>query len=239
MENALKFNDKAIQQLFFQYVESCQDKERHSAEAVRCAEVFDDFCSQHIEGGTLKKIEAYTKMTDVAVEFEEGGFIAGFKTAMNILLAEDDAMQTEPDAEKAQEQAFDNEATNPTLAAEKSQHEAANDVNNGFRMDNCYITSVQIAELFGQVHSKVMHRIEDRIMPLLDKTSKAMFRKEIGKNKQNKDLPFYKLNQAACMMYLEIMEPKKTQFINIAGGYAKLQELMQSTFCTEAVPLPA
>ena len=41
------------------------------------------------------------------------------------------------------------------------------------------------------------------------------------------------------MMYLEIMEPKKTQFINIAGGYAKLQELMQSTFRTEAVPLPA
>ena len=39
MDNALKFNDKAIQQLFFQYVESCQDKERHSAEAVRCAEV--------------------------------------------------------------------------------------------------------------------------------------------------------------------------------------------------------
>ena len=34
MDNALKFNDKAIQQLFFQYVESCQDKERHSAEAI-------------------------------------------------------------------------------------------------------------------------------------------------------------------------------------------------------------
>lgn len=73
---------------------------------------------------------------------------------------------------------------------------------------------------------------------MLDKTSKAMFRKEIGKNKQNKDLPFYKLNQATCMMYLEVIEPKKTQFINIAGGYAKLQELMQETFHTEVVMFP-
>ena len=70
MAKALRFNDQAIQQLFFQYIESCEDKERHSAEAVRCAEAFDDFCSRHIEGDALKKIEAYTKMTDVAVEFE-------------------------------------------------------------------------------------------------------------------------------------------------------------------------
>lgn len=75
-------------------------------------------------------------------------------------------------------------------------------------------------------------------MPLLDETSQAMFEKEIGKNKQNKDLPFYKLNQAACMMYLEAIDPKKKQFINIAGGCAKLQELMQRTFRTEAVMLP-
>lgn len=239
MAEELKFNDKAIQQLFSQYVESCEDKERHSAEAVRCAEAFDDFCSRHVEGGMLKKIEAYTRMTDVAVEFEEDGFKAGFKMAMNLLLSEDDAVQMESAAEEAQEQVLGDMATNPTLEAGKSRHGAVNASNNGPRMDSCFITSVQIAELFGQVHSKVMHRIEDRIMPLLDETSKAMFKREIGKNKQNKDLPFYKLNQAACMMYLEIMEPKKTQFINIAGGYAKLQELMQSTFRTEAVPLPA
>lgn len=225
MDKALKFNDDAIRQMFFRYVESCQDKERHSAEAVRCAEVFDDFCSRHIEGGTLKKIEAYTKMTDVAVEFEEGGFIAGFKMAMNLLLA--------------QKPNLSDDTQNTTNEVWESQHEAVNASNEGSRMDDCFITSVQIAELFGQVHSKVVHRIDDRIMPLLDETDRAMFKKEIGKNRQNKGLPFYKLNQAACRMYLDAMEPKKTQFINIAGGYAKLQELMQSTFRTETVPLPA
>lgn len=225
MAEALRFNDKAIQQLFCQYIESCEDRERHSAEAVRCAEAFDDFCSRHIEGGVLKKIEAYTKMTDVAVEFEESGFIAGFKVAMNLLLAE--------------EQDSADEAKITTNEAGGSQQEAVNASIEGSKMDECFITSVQIAELFGQVHSKVMHRIEDRIMPLLDETSKAMFKKEIGKNKQNKDLPFYKLNQTACIMYLEVMEPKKAQFINIAGGYAKLQELMQRTFHTEAVALSA
>ena len=192
MDNALKFNDKAIQQLFFQYIESCQDKERHSAEAVRCAEVFDDFCSRHIEGDMLKKIEAYTKMTDVAVEFEEDGFIAGFKMAMNLLLA--------------QEPNLSDDTQNTTDEARESRHEATSGSNEGSKM-KCFNTSLQIAELF--------------------------------QTPNHKEVTFYKLNQAACMMYLEIMEPKKTQFINIAGGYAKLQELMQSTFRTEAVPLPA
>lgn len=224
MDNALKFNDKAIQQLFFQYVDSFEDRERHSDEAVRCAESFDDFCSRHIEGGTLKKIEAYTKMTDVAVEFEEGGFIAGFKTAMNLLLA--------------QEQAPSYDTKNTTNEAGESQHKATNGSNEGSKM-KCFITSLQIAELFQTPNHKVIKRIEERIMPLLDEDSKAMFKKESGKNSQNKEVTFYKLNQAACMMYLEIMEPKKTQFINIAGGYAKLQELMQSTFRTEVAPLPA
>lgn len=224
MDNALKFNDKAIQQLFFQYVDSFEDRERHSDEAVRCAEAFDDFCSRHIEGGTLKKIEAYTKMTDVAVEFEEGGFIAGFKTAMNLLLA--------------QEQAPSYDTQNTTNEAGESQHKATNGSNEGSKM-KCFITSLQIAELFQTPNHKVIKRIEERIMPLLDEDSKAMFKKTSGKNSQNKEVTFYKLNQAACMMYLEIMEPKKTQFINIAGGYAKLQELMQSTFRTEVAPLPA
>lgn len=224
MDKALKFNDKAIQQLFFQYVESCQDKERHSAEAVRCAEVFDDFCSRHIEGGMLKKIEAYTKMTDVAVEFEEDGFKAGFKMAMNLLLA--------------QELDLSADTQNTTDEARESRHEATNGSNEGSKM-KCFITSLQIAELFQTPNHKVIRRIEERIMPLLDEDSKAMFKKASGKNSQNKEVTFYKLNQAACMMYLEIMEPKKTQFINIAGGYAKLQELMQSTFRTEVAPLPA
>ena len=41
------------------------------------------------------------------------------------------------------------------------------------------------------------------------------------------------------MMYLEAMEPNKAKFLNIAGGYAKLQELMQKVFPTEKIPLPA
>ncbi len=224
MDNALKFNDEAIKKLFSQYVESFDDRERHSDEAVRCAEAFDDFCSRHIEGGMLKKIEAYTKMTDVAVEFEEGGFIAGFKTAMSLLLA--------------QEQAPSYDTQNTTNEARESQHKATNGSNESSKM-KCFITSLQIAELFQTPNHKVIKRIEERIMPLLDEDSKAMFKKASGKNSQNKEVTFYKLNQAACMMYLEIMEPKKTQFINIAGGYAKLQELMQSTFRTEAAPLPA
>lgn len=31
MEEILKFNDKVIQQLFFQYIESCEDRERQDS----------------------------------------------------------------------------------------------------------------------------------------------------------------------------------------------------------------
>lgn len=238
MDHALKFNDEAIRQLFSQYVESCQDMERHSEEAVRCAEAFDDFCGQHIGGGALKKIEAYTKMTDVAVEFEEDGFIAGFKVAMNLLLAQEPELPEEAQ-EPAREQDLPDEVQNTTSEAGESQHEAVNDSNGSSRIDECFITSLQIAELFGTPNWKVVKRIDDRIMPFLDTGSKTLFKKVTGVNCQNKPVVFYKLNQAACMMYLEAIEPKKTQFISIAGGYAKLQELMQKTFHTEAIPLPA
>lgn len=223
MADVLKFNDEAIRKLFSQYIESCEDMERHSAESVRSAELFDDFCSRYVEGGMLKKIEAYVKMSDVAVEFEEDGFVAGFKVAMQLLLAQD--------------QVSDNDILNYTDGAETNQHRAPDVSGKRSKVSDCFITSKQIAELFGTINWRVVKRIDNQIMPFLDNGSKALFEKASGLNSQNKPVVFYKLNQAACRMYLEIMYPKKAQFTNIAAGCAKLQKLMQKTFHTEAVAL--
>lgn len=154
MSKTLRISDDAIRQMFSQYVESYEDMERHSDEAVRCAEVFDDFCSRHIAGDMLTKIEAYTKMTDVAVEFEEGGFVAGFKIAMNLFLSKDNVTQIKFDAEEVREQILNITRTNSTIDVEKAGMRRKMLLNDGARIDNCFITSVQIAELFGQVHSK-------------------------------------------------------------------------------------
>lgn len=95
------------------------------------------------------------------------------------------------------------------------------------------ITTKQIAEMFETTNFKVVRRVENQILPYLDKESKAYFRKVEGVNVQHKPVTFYKLNKVACQQYLKQMEPKKKNFVNIAGGYAKMQELMEKVFPTE------
>lgn len=225
MPDTLQFDEKAIKGMFKQYVSSFEDAERHTEEAVREAEVFDSFLTGAIPSNTRLQIAMYEKAMNVAVEFEEDGFVAGFKYAMNLLLA--------------QEQDIVVDTQIPTTKAETMEHEAVNAPKAVSKMTDCFITSLQIAELFQTPNFKIVKRIEERIMPLLDNDSKALFEKTSGVNCQNKPVTYYKLNQAACMMYLEAMEPNKAKFLNIAGGYAKLQELMQKVFPTEKVPLPA
>lgn len=225
MTDTLRFNDNAIKELFCQYVGGFEDAERHSKSAVQEVEIFDSFCSGALSSNMGLQIALYNKMMNVAVEFEEGGFVSGFKYAMNLLLA--------------QEQENEADTQIPILEAETRQHEAVKVSNGDFKPDECFITSLQIGELFQTPNFKIVKRIEERIMPLLDESSKALFQKASGMNTQNKPVMYYKLNQAACKMYLEVMEPNKAKFLNIAGGYAKLQELMQKVFPTEQVPLPA
>ena len=225
MSDTLQFDEKAIRGLFKQYVGSFEDGERHTKQAVMEAETFDSFLTGAIPSNMKLQIAMYEKAMNVAVEFEEDGFVAGFKYAMNLLLS--------------QEQEFIADTQIPTTEAETRRHEAVNAPKAVSKMTDCFITSLQIAELFQTPNFKIVKRIEERIMPLLDDSSKALFEKTSGMNSQNKPVIYYKLNQAACMMYLEAMEPNKTKFLNIAGGYAKLQELMQKVFPTEKVPLPA
>ena len=224
MSDTLQFDEKAIKGLFRQYVGSFEDAERHTKEAVQEAEIFDSFLTGAIPSNMGLQIAMYEKAMNVAVEFEEDGFVAGFKYAMNLLLS--------------QEQEFAADPQIPTSEAETRRHEAVNAPKPVPKMTDCFITSLQIAELFQTPNFKIVKRIEERIMPLLDDSSKALFEKTSGMNSQNKPVTYYKLNQAACMMYLETIEPNKTKFLNIAGGYAKLQELMQKVFPTEKVPLP-
>ena len=80
MKNA-KITDSEIQRKFVEYVERMQDVgERHSKAAVKEL----DSLEAYLEGAYSPK-EADTllsRSTDVAVEFEESGFIAGDRLAM-------------------------------------------------------------------------------------------------------------------------------------------------------------
>ena len=84
-KNLSNFTDERISSLFVDYVTSMEDKERHTSKA--CEEVmrFDKFCEEILPGDVKKQTETYNRMMDVAVEYEESGFIAGFKTAVHML----------------------------------------------------------------------------------------------------------------------------------------------------------
>ena len=83
--DASKFTNEEIKELFKQYVTENEDRERHTEAACKEVDAFDQFCEELFPGMLQRQRKVYDKMMDVAVEFEEGGFIAGFITAMNIV----------------------------------------------------------------------------------------------------------------------------------------------------------
>ena len=76
-----KITDAEIQQKFVEYVEKWQDAgERHSKAAVKELDSLEAYLE-----GTYSPQEVgalLSRSTDVAVEFEESGFIAGYRLAM-------------------------------------------------------------------------------------------------------------------------------------------------------------
>lgn len=262
-----RYSDSEISQMFSDYVTRMEDKPRHTKAAIKEVDAFDTYCESEFPRNVRVQNGLYERMMNAAVEYEESGFIAGFKTAMALMSGNDELLPTpvEPhgEAEKAQEQTISSQINNSSSKEEKSQHEAVTasktagtaaqeptaDESASFRKnppnvanfaeDNDHVNTVQIAEMFGTTNFKVVRRIETKILPFCDEKIKEHFIRVEGYNIQHKRCTFYRLDSVACRLYLDELEPKKRTYINIAGGVAKMQELMQKLFPTERLALPA
>lgn len=236
MTGALRFNDQAIQQTFFRYVESFEDRERHSEEAVRCMEAFDDFCSKHIIGDAMDKIKAYTMMTDAMVEFEEGGFIAGFKTAIGILLSEEwqgEAPQQEPRPPKALEHVLNRQAQNNTMKEEKTMLGAAN-VPQDVPEPDKYIDTTQIAKFLGRTNWKTVRTINRSLLPFLTESEKKGFVPAKIRDSHKKEQIIYKLTLDGCKKFLELCEKGQWRnYANFQAGAELLKQEMEKVWCGE------
>lgn len=215
--------DDMISEMFCNYVASMEDKERHTEMACKEVDAFDQFCEMVFPGDVKMQSESYDKMMNAAVEFEESGFIAGVRWMLMLIQGQElhiEPLPTNsiPDAEQSQQEAVTASQEDAMLV------DTAN--------TDC-ITTKQIAEMFETTNFKVVRRIEKQILPYLDAESQRFFDRVEGRNVQHKPIIFYRLNKAACQLYLKEVEPKRKNFINIAGGYAKLQELMESVFPAE------
>lgn len=70
----------AISELFRQYIASMEDQEYHTEAAVHEVKELEAFLDEHVSDFN-EWTEHYDKAMNLAVEFEESGFIAGFETA--------------------------------------------------------------------------------------------------------------------------------------------------------------
>lgn len=203
-----KTNEK-LAGYFKEYVESFQCKERHSQAA--CDEViqYDKLVSYFFPKELKPQVKLYNKMMDVAVEYEESGFMAGYRMCLKHL----------------QEKSFEADPTTPPPDEEQRQTEAVTasvDV-----LD--FISSKQIAEMFGTPNWKVVHRIDEYILPKASAEEQGDFIKQQEKNSQNKMTTVYRLGYNACMRYIDYMMNSK-KFHNVEVGIAKLIVEMKSRF---------
>ncbi|MCD8381147.1 MAG: hypothetical protein LUC95_12725 [Lachnospiraceae bacterium] len=221
-----KYSDTEIAQMFSDYVTRMQDKPRHTGAAQKETDAFDLFCESEFPRNVRLQVNLFDRMMNCAVEYEESGFIAGFKTAMALKSGQEEDLPKPSNISSPRI-----EETKPAAITEPQKVPNVDDVVK-FR-----ITSKQIAELFETTNAKVVKRIERFIIPKLDDDSRKGFEKYEGVNVQMKPITFYRLNKAACEMYLKQMEPKRKNYVNIAGGCSKLEELMEKVFRVEAVPV--
>ena len=77
--------NEMISEMFCEYVNSMEDNERHTEEACNEVENFCTFTEKVFPEDTKKQTEAYDKMMNVAVEYEEGGFIAGVRWVIRMM----------------------------------------------------------------------------------------------------------------------------------------------------------
>ena len=80
-----KANIELAKAMFVAYVESFEDRERHTEMA--CEEVvkYNAFCDEMFKDNNKLNSKLSEMMMDVAVEFEENGFIAGIQYATQFL----------------------------------------------------------------------------------------------------------------------------------------------------------
>ena len=75
--------DKAIKKIFDGYIAEKQDREYHSEGCLKAEKELESVLDNHIKGSGAW-MEAFTSAVILANEYEQDGFIAGFKEAMQM-----------------------------------------------------------------------------------------------------------------------------------------------------------
>jgi hypothetical protein len=87
-------DDKAISLMFLDYVGKMNDLPRHTEAANKEIDNFCDYLAIEYPNNVEKQDIMYERAISVALEFEESGFIAGFRTAISVLKDRESVLRT-------------------------------------------------------------------------------------------------------------------------------------------------
>ena len=104
-----ELTDEQLTEYFREYVDGCQCKERHTEAACNEVEQYDKMVAYFFPKELKPQNRLYDKMMDVAVEYEESGFMAGYRMCLKHLQEQEQQAQTDttnsiPEEPKRQEQ---------------------------------------------------------------------------------------------------------------------------------------
>lgn len=212
MSNVQKeLTNEQLAEYFKEYVESCQCKERHTDAACNEVEQYDKLVAYFFPKELKPQVKLYDKMMDVAVEYEESGFMAGYRMCLKHL--------------QEQEQSVGSEATNPTPEEIKPQVQ----VETGSVDALDFISSRQIGDMFSAPNGKVVRRIKNQILPYCTDEQRKEFSLTSERSRQNKYIEVYRLSKKACGIYLDHME-KWSGMLNVMNGISEMRKKMQEVF---------
>ena len=217
--NINKINDSEIAQLFKDYVEHTKNMERHIKSAVDEVEDFNKLCCKEFPNNIRLQNVIYGGMMSTAVEFEESGFIAGFKTAVSIL--------------SCQEKLLLSWTQNTTPKSETRPYEAVKGENTALNQGpDKYILTTDIAKMFRTYNYLVVQKIENNILPRCNEEEKKGFFKCFRENKKHLKINVYKLDYKACNKYINYIMDKGNHS-KLTEGIERFNEAIEKTFLNE------
>lgn len=206
-----ELTDEQLAEYFKEYVDSCQCKERHTEAACGEVEQYDKMVAYFFPKELKPQNRLYNKMMDVAVEYEESGFMAGYRMCLKHL--------------QRQEQQAQINTTNSIPEEPKKQEKA--DTGSEDVLD--YISSRQMAKMFSTSNFKVVRRIKNQILPYCSEKDRKGFELASERSKQNRYMEVCHLSKRACEIYLEHMEGW-SRYTCVVAGISDFKKKMQEVF---------
>lgn len=236
-----KLSDMEIAQMFSDYVERMDARPRHTGAAIKESEGFDTMLESEFPRNIRLQTIMFDKMMSCAIEYEESGFIAGFKTAMALLSGNEEYLpQPTEDCKKPEmtrKRILSADPNNSTPKQEKQpcganakpqKRPKAKPKNDG---PEKYIDSLEIAKMFECRNSKVVDRCLKIIVPSLEnEEDKKGFFECAQKNSKRKQIVVVRLDHKACQRYCEYMKGYR-EFTKTDPGIARLKDRMREVFC--------